>query len=202
MWLHKNGMKAEITSYTLYGVIFMSFIKNQKRKIRSIIRVELCRIDLKCVIIGAVIILLCGFLSAFVGCPADGFGTFFRCLERPRFTPPAFLFPIIWTLLYILIGAAAGAVACARERSLEADKFKGLLFFILMMVFNFVWTPLFFGAGAFFAAFCAIIMMLILSFFAACFFFRIFVLSGAAMVIYILWLLFAAYLNLGVIILN
>lgn len=159
---------------------------------------ELCRIDLRCVIAGAVIILLCGILSALAG----GSPACYRELVRPRCAPPPFVFIIVWTALYILIGGAAGAIACSRDRALEGDKYRGLLFFVIMMVFNFIWSPLFFGAGAFFAAFAAIIMMIVLTFFIICFFRRIFKLAAVVMAVYLAWLLFAAYLNFAIIILN
>lgn len=172
--------------------------KSIKLKLRSIISAELHEINLKCVIAGALIILLCGILSAFAGGSTEGY----RELNKPFLAPPAFVFPIVWTVIYILIGGAAGAVACSCSRATEGDKYRGLLFFIIMMVFNFIWSPLFFGAGAYFAAFAAIIMMIILTFFTAVFFSRIYKISAAAMVIYLVWLFFAAYLNFAVIILN
>lgn len=182
----------------LCEVIFMSFIKKTKHRLSCVIRSELARIDFRCVIAGAVIILLCGFLSALAG----GSAAYYRELERPRWAPPAFLFPIVWTVLYILIGGAAGAITCVRDRSLESEKLKGLLFFVIMMVFNFIWSPLFFAARAFFAAFVAIVMMIILTFFIICFFGRIYKVTAAVMVLYLAWLFFAAYLNLAIIILN
>ncbi len=176
----------------------MSFIKKIKRKISCEVRSELSRINFRCAIIGAVIIFLCGILSAIFAGPT----TLYRELERPPLSPPAFLFPIVWTVLYILIGGAAGAITCTCERAVESEKYKGLLFFVIMMVFNFIWSPLFFGAGAFFAAFCAIVVMIILTFFTIIFFSRIYKVTAAVMVLYLAWLLFAAYLNLGIIILN
>ena len=175
----------------------MSFLRKGGR-LCATLRSELCRIDVRCVIAGAVIVLLCGFLSALAGGSAADYSE----LELPHGAPPGFVFGIVWTFLYIIIGGAAGAVACCRERSCEQDKYKGLLFFIIMMVFNFIWYPLFFGAEAFFAAFIAIIVMIITSFFAMCSFFRVYIVCGAAMAVYIAWLFFAAYLNLAVLILN
>ena len=176
----------------------MSFMKKTRHRISCVIRSELARIDFRCVIAGAVIILLCGFLSALAGGPTESY----RELVKPSWAPPAFLFPVIWTVLYILIGGAAGAVCCTCDRSLENDKLKGLLFFVIMMVFNFIWSPLFFGAGAYFAAFIAIVMMIILTFFIICFFGRIYKVAAAVMGVYLAWLFFAAYLNLAIIILN
>ncbi len=176
----------------------MSRIKRAKNKLHSEIKSELCRMDKRFVIAGAVIVLICGFLSALAG----GSTSEYRELELPSFAPPAILFPIVWTILYLLIGGAAGAVAGVKECSLACDKYKGLLFFVIMIVFNFVWSPLFFGAGAYFAAFVAIIMMIILTFFVILFFSRIFKLAAAAMILYLVWLFFAAYLNLAIVILN
>lgn len=176
----------------------MSRVKRAKNKLLSNISSELCRMDKRFVIAGAVIVLVCGFLSALAG----GSTSAYRELELPSFAPPAIVFPIVWTILYILIGGAAGAIAGVCERSLASDKYKGLLFFVIMIVFNFVWSPLFFGAGAYFAAFVAIIMMIILTFFIILFFSRIFKLTAAIMVLYLIWLFFAAYLNLAVVILN
>ncbi len=176
----------------------MSCIKNTANKIGLKLRAELSRINFRCVIVGAVIILLCGFLSALVAGGTD----IYRELERPSGSPPAFLFPIVWTILYVLIGGAAGAVACVCDRSLEGYKYKGLLLFVIMMVFNFIWSPLFFGAGAYFAAFLAIIMMIILTVFIIFFFSKIYKIAGAVMILYLLWLFYAAYLNIGIIILN
>lgn len=176
----------------------MSIFKKTRHKLSCTVRAELARMNFRCVIAGAVIILLCGFLSSLAAGPTSLYGE----IELPKWAPPAFLFPIVWTVLYLLIGGAAGAVACVCDRSLESDKLKGLLFFVIMMVFNFIWSPLFFGAQAFFAAFAAIVMMIILTFFIICFFGRIYKVAAAVMVLYLAWLFFAAYLNLAVIILN
>ena len=148
----------------------MPCIKSVKQNICRGLRCELSRFNWKCVIAGAVIILLCGFLSAFV----TGSMLSYRELVKPPFSPPAIVFPIVWSVLYVLIGGSAGAVACVCDRSHEADKYKGLLFFVIMMVFNFIWSPLFFGAEAYFAALCAIIVMIILTFFIIISFYRIY----------------------------
>ena len=176
----------------------MAVIKKAKNKLLSAVRSELCRMDIRFVIAGAVIILICGFLSAI----ASGGTRLYGEIELPSAAPPAIVFPIVWSVLYVLIGGAAGAIAGVRERCLEADKYKGLLFFVIMMVFNFVWSPLFFGARAFVAAFAAIVMMIVLTFFIIVFFSRIFKTAAFVMGRYLLWLFFAAYLNLAVIILN
>jgi len=176
----------------------MAMLKSGRNKLSLMIRAELCRIDFRCVIAGAVIVLACGILSAL----AAGSTVTYYELVKPRFAPPRFLFPIVWTILYLLIGGAAGAVACVKERALESEKYKGLLFFIIQMIFNFIWSPLFFGAGAYFAAFIAILMMIIFTVLTFLNFRRVFRLAGWVMLVYLAWLIFAAYLNLAIVILN
>lgn len=176
----------------------MAFLKKAKNRLLSAIRSELSRMDARFVVAGAVIVLISGVLSAI----AAGGTSLYGEIELPSAAPPAIVFPIVWTVLYILIGGSAGAVAGVKDRCVEADKYKGLLFFVIMMVFNFVWSPLFFGARAFTAAFAAVFMMIILTFFIIVFFSRIFRITAFIMGIYLAWLLFAAYLNLAVIILN
>lgn len=176
----------------------MQAIKCQRARLWARIRSELSRIDLKCALFGAIAVLLVGFLSSIVTGPMR----LFSLLEKPKGTPPAFLFPIIWTVLYALIGAAAGAIFCAKERAFDRERSSGLLFFVVMLVFNFIWSPLFFGAGAYFAAFLAILIMIILTVLTVILFSRIYLVCGIAMGIYLAWLIYAAYLNLGIIILN
>ena len=175
-----------------------SSIKRTKSKWAGKLRAEWCRIDLKCVIIGAVIVLLCGFLSALAGGSTEAF----QKLIKPKGTPPAFLFPIIWIILYLLIGGAAGAIAGVKERSLEAAKYRGLFYFVLQMIVNFVWSPLFFGSGAYLIALLAIFAMILLTLMTILYFKRIYTLPAIAMGIYFVWLLYACYLNFGIVLLN
>ncbi len=165
------------------------------------IRSELSRINPICAGVGAGAVLLLGFVSALLS-RSKSFGLFYRLFEKPPGAPPSFVFPIVWTFLYLLIGAAAGAVLCVKDRALAADKWRGLLLFGIMLVFNLIWSPLFFGMGAFFAAFLTVIVMIAATLCVISAFGRIFFVSTAAMVIYLIWLIYAAYLNIGVIVLN
>ena len=170
-------------------------------KLTTRIRSELSRIDLRCVIVGAGITLLLGFISALVS-RSPGFRIVYCMLRKPPGAPPTFIFPVVWTILYVLIGGAAGAVFCAKERALCGEKWRGLMFFVIGLIFNLIWSPLFFGMGAFFAAFIAIIMMIVTTIFVISAFSRIWFVSAVVMAVYLVWLIFAAYLNLGVIVLN
>ncbi len=159
---------------------------------------ELSRIDARCMAVGAILTLAVGFLSSLV----SGSNRLPEELRQPPGSPPAILFPIIWTFLYVLIGAAAGAVACSRERALEPVRMRGLFLYGLGLLLNFVWSPLFFGSGAYLLAFIDIVAMIIVAVMTLLCFARIYLVSAAAMGIYIVWLVYAGYLNLGIMILN
>lgn len=122
----------------------------------------------------------------------------YKNLTHPRFAPPSFLFPIVWTILYILMGISSYMV----YESNSTLKNKALRVYILQLSMNFVWPLLFFNAQMYLFSFiwliaiwCLVLWMIIL-------FYRIKPISGYLQIPYLLWLTFAAYLNLSVYFLN
>jgi tryptophan-rich sensory protein len=166
------------------------------------IKSDLRHINKKAVITGAVILLLIGILSSVLTFLLGGRAIIYNYLDLPSWAPPRFIFPLIWTAMYILIGGASGMVLCGRDGFREADKYKGLLLFVVMMIFNVIWSPLFFAAYAFFLAFLDIVIMIILTIFIILFFRRIFFIAGLAMVIHIIWLFFCLLLNFCIMMVN
>lgn len=164
----------------------------------SRIKAEIREIDIRYVFIGAGTTLFCGAISAIL---SGGF-TIYDFWVLPKFAPPRFVFPIVWTILYILIGGCAGAVLSNCEKYKEADKYKGILLFTIMLIFNLVWSPLFFGAGSFFIAYLDLIITALLTVFVICYFTNIYIITALPMFFYFVWLLFAGYLNFTIIILN
>ena len=120
---------------------------------------DLRRINIRTTLIFAIAVLVGGILVSIFG----GNRGLYSVIIRPAFAPPAFVFAIVWTILYFLIGAAAGAVFGFEDKCLEAVKYKGLFLFVLMLFFNYIWYPLFFGGGMFFIALLDILVMIILS---------------------------------------
>lgn len=149
-------------------------------------------------IISALLVLVVGVLVALLG----GDRSLFSVVHKPAFTPPAFVFPIVWTVIYLLIGGAAGAVLGENCRAPESEKYRSLFLFMLGLLLNYLWYPLFFGAGALLIAFIDILLMIVLAFITARIFGRIVYASGLCMWIYLAWLCFAALLNFSVLILN
>lgn len=166
------------------------------------IKSDFRRINKKAVIAGSAVTLLCGMLSSVLTYLLGGRSRTYNFLILPMWAPPRFIFPIIWTVIYIIIGGASGAVLCGRGGFREADKYKGLLLFVIMMIFNVIWSPLFFAAYAFFLAFLDIIIIILLSLYIFYFYKRIYYIAGAAMIVYMIWLFYSLILNFCIMLVN
>lgn len=117
-------------------------------------------------------------------------------MEKPPLSPPAWVFPVAWTILYLLMGWSAYLVYVA-----DADKdqkFVALAFFAFQLILNFMWTIIFFNWGAYLFAFIWLLLLLTAVVICVLRFFDINKLAACLMIPYIIWLGFAAYLNVGV----
>ena len=119
-------------------------------------------------------------------------------LVKPPLSPPGWVFPVVWTVLYILMGIAAGLI----HRSDDVDKERALTLYYIQLFINFLWSPLFFGWGCY--SFAAIwLLLLVVAVFATWRRFRaISPSAGWLLVPYLLWCLFALYFNIGFVVLN
>lgn len=122
----------------------------------------------------------------------------YKSLTKPPLAPPGFIFPIVWTILYILMGAAAYFVA---DRGNEESR-KALSTFIFYMVLNILWPTAFFKKGAFLGSLLLTAGQLILLFACISSYYRIDKKAALLMIPTALWSLFAFYLNLGFLVLN
>lgn len=139
-----------------------------------------------------------GFIGAWLGGFIGGSTALYKSLVQPPLAPPAILFPIIWPILYILMAVAAYLAWAANS----AERSVALRWYVIQLVINALWPLLFFRLGWFLIAFFWL-LLLIAAVSLTMVGFRY--LSKAAyrlMIPYLLWLLFAAYLNLGVYLLN
>ena len=123
----------------------------------------------------------------------------FEALRQPPLSPPGWVFPVAWTILYLLMGIGMGVVwrgseGIARRRAVTL---WGVQLFV-----NFVWPLLFFLWQARLFALVWLILLLVLVGKMAAEFEKTSPLAARLQIPYLLWLLFAAYLNLGVWILN
>ena len=121
-------------------------------------------------------------------------------LRQPPFSPPGWLFPVVWTILYLLMGFASYRVLTSR---VDADQIhKALRLYAVQLAFNFLWPLVFFGLDMYLLAFLVILALWALIFFTINAFSDIDELAGNLLLPYILWVTFAAYLNVGVYLLN
>ena len=136
--------------------------------------------------------------GSFGGIIAMGGFESYNMLNKPPLSPPGFIFPVVWSILYILMGSAAYFVA---DKGTEASR-KALSTFIFYMVLNILWPTAFFKKGAFLGALLLIAGQLILLFACISSYYRIDKKASYLMIPTALWSLFAFYLNLGFLVLN
>ena len=123
---------------------------------------------------------------------------FYQSLKQPPLSPPGWVFPLAWTILYSLMGVAAYLVWMR-----DSTGRNGALFFYgLQLIFNFVWPLLFFNARAYLASLIWLLLLWVLILITTARFFQETKAAGWLMIPYPLWVAFAGYLNAGVWLLN
>ena len=116
----------------------------------------------------------------------------YQNINKP-FNIPSIIFPIIWTIIYLAIGYAS------YRTSKDKPTFK--LFYINLAI-NLIWGFIFFNLGMYFNAFILILVMIFLEIILIIRYKKLDKVSYIINIIYLLWLIFAAYLNLSIYILN
>lgn len=119
--------------------------------------------------------------------------TWFPTIEKPVFNPPGWLFAPVWTLLYIMMGAAAGLVWDRLNRREGAR--KALILFAVQLALNILWSFLFFGLRNPFLALIEIILLWLLIYETMLAFRRVSTLAGRLFIPYLMWVSFATVLN-------
>ena len=113
-------------------------------------------------------------------------------LEKPSFQPPAWMFGVVWTILYTLLGIA---LAIVLHKPPSKQRRDALWLFGGQLLLNFTWSPVFFGMHMIDVAFVIIVAMLVMALAAARYFRRLNPLAGWLMLPYLLWLCLATTLN-------
>lgn len=138
-----------------------------------------------------------GLLS---GLLAGNSGQVYQTINQPPLAPPGWVFPVVWTILYALMGIAAGLVYL--NNGDERAKEQALTYYILQLAVNFSWSIIFFRFEAYALAVAVILLLDFLVIMTTRYFFNISRAAGWLMVPYLIWLLFATYLAIGVYLLN
>ena len=136
---------------------------------------------------------LAGIVSGWIS--RDGTIVFSETAIQPPFSPPAILFPIVWTVLYALMGISAAQISLAQDLPMKT---RGLNLFVAQLIVNFFWSPIFFNTGAYGFAFLWLLLLITLVVWMILTFRKVDPIAAWLQIPYLLWLLFAAYLNYGV----
>ena len=148
--------------------------------------------------------LLCILIPLAVGALAGRLSregmSLYQTMYKPLLSPPGWVFPAAWSLLYILMGIASCLVYCS-EASRPRKK-RALILYGLQLAVNFVWPLLFFRFGLLWLSFFWLLLLIGLVWACMTLFRYILPKAGKLMLPYLLWLFYAAYLNLGAALLN
>ena len=121
----------------------------------------------------------------------------FEMLQKPPLSPPAWLFPVAWTILYILMGVSYGLL---KEKGLADNTAKGVYY--AQLAVNLLWPFAFFLLQWRLFAFIWLILLIILVIAMIAVFYKRDKTAALLQIPYLIWLLFAGYLNLAIYLLN
>lgn len=151
--------------------------------------------NIKKIISYIVITLLVG--SFFTLVIMDSFNIY-NTIDKPFLSPNKIVFPIVWSVLYILMGISLYIIS----ESKYLNKDKSYLLYILQLLVNSVWPLFFFKFRLFFVSFLIVLLLIYLVIKLILEFYKINKLAAYLQIPYLLWLIFASYLSLGVFLLN
>ena len=141
--------------------------------------------------------LLVGGLASFL--TRGGMGVFMQ-LNQPPLSPPGWVFPVVWSILYLLMGYASYRVLTS-DADPAAIK-KAQTFYFLQLGLNFLWPILFFGFQWYYISFVLLLVLWAFIYLTMHYFGMIDDTAENLLIPYLLWVTFAGYLNLGVALLN
>jgi len=150
--------------------------------------------NIKCLVISIAIPILVGLIGSLLGNSSMGFDM----INKPNFSPPGYIFPIVWTILYILMGISSYIVYNSKNNK----KDEAIVIYGLQLLVNMLWTFFFFNLKWYLFSFIWIILLIVLVSVMIYRFVKINKLSGYLQIPYLVWLVFASILNLSIYILN
>lgn len=121
----------------------------------------------------------------------SGNKSLYAAVNKPALSPPGAVFPIVWTILYILMGISSYIIYVSDD----AGSRDALKIYALQLFFNFFWSILFFRFNLFFMSFVWLLALIVLIVSMIRSFYKISPAAAYLQIPYLLWCLFAAYLN-------
>lgn len=150
--------------------------------------------NLSTLVISILIPIAVGSVSALLSGNMDIYSN----LNKPPLSPPGFIFPIAWTILYILMGISSYIIYMSQSPNRE----KALKIYAVQLAINFFWSILFFGFSQYFISFLWLVLLIIVIIIMIKQFYQISPLAAWLQIPYLLWCVFAAYLNFMIFRLN
>lgn len=153
------------------------------------------------IVVAILIPLIVGGISAAL--TSNAMSTFGE-LNQPPLSPPGWLFPIAWTILYVLMGISSYLIFTndCTDASKRMARKSALIFYVIQLIFNFCWSLLFFGAELRYIAFVWLIVMWVLIVITMIQTGKVNKVAMYLLIPYICWTTFAGYLNVMVAVLN
>lgn len=122
----------------------------------------------------------------------------FSLLNKPPLSPPGWLFPVVWTVLFLLMGYASYLVS----RSDSVQKRPALILYAIQLIVNFFWSIFFFNFEWYLFSFFWLVLLWVLILLTIRAFWRISPTAAILLIPYLLWVTFAGYLNLAIWLIN
>ena len=145
-------------------------------------------------IIAILIPLAVGSFSALI----SGNMALYSTINKPAFSPPSIVFPIVWTILYVLMGISSYII----YSSDSAHKTRALKIYALQLFFNFCWSILFFRYNLYLLSFLWLVILIVLICIMIKDFYKINPAAAYLQIPYLLWCIFAAFLNFSIYTMN
>lgn len=152
-------------------------------------------INLRSLSVCIAIPLAAGLVSSFL---SPNTKAVYEQLIKPPLSPPAWVFPVVWTILYVLMGIAL----CMIKDSKSKSKDKAIKFFYIQLAINVLWSPVFFSLQLYFVSLIILLVLWAMVLITTIRFRMIDTVAGNLLIPYLVWLTFAAYLNMGIACLN
>ena len=161
-------------------------MENSENKVKNTLNQE--KVNYKMLIIFIGFALAAGFLGSLLG----GNMASFKTLKK--------VFPIVWTILYILMGISSYLICC--NKTDKKFKKRACFFYLIQLLVNTLWSLFFFRLGLLFFAFLWLLLLIFLVIIMIIKFYKLKPLAAYLQIPYLLWLIIAGILNISIVILN
>lgn len=143
------------------------------------------------IILFIIIPLVVGFTSSII---TKNSMMIFNIIKKPPLSPPGILFPIVWSILYIMMGISSYLVIESESKL----KIKWIIIYSIQLIFNFFWSIIFFRFSLYYVAFAWLVILWVMVLALIVESHKLNKMAAYLLIPYLLWMTFAGYLNLGI----